>query len=516
MTTQVLVLGLDAAAAPVIDRLVAAGRAPTLRALATRGSTFELASPLRTLPGAIWPELCTGISGARSGHYYQPAQLHPGEAAPRWTVETDVDAEEQLWVVAGRAGRQVAAIDVPQTVIAPSLGGMQVIEYGGHDATYPPASEPAGLRDELGARHGWHPLRPPGTERGAPCDVFRSEHDHDALLDALLTGVERKTAIIEDVLARADHDLVVAAFSETHCVGHQFWCWYDEDHPLHAADASPRRRDAIPSVYEAVDAAVGRLVALAGPDAEVLVVATHGMGRAVGGYQLVPEVIERLGLGPRGSTIAQAPSRLPAPVRSVARRTIPARLRDRRNVAAGNLPHLHLEHASTRAVTVTNNRCGAVRLNLAGRDPRGCVEPGEAAGLLELIRAAFLELRDPRSGEPIARRVFTADEEWGPDRHVSVPDLVVDFRPELAPIDAAESARLGRVELPIRRVDEHGPRRTGDHLPDSRVWVAGPRLSGLGPVAGANVLDVTPTVLSLLDVAVPAGLDGRPWTLDAG
>lgn len=87
-----------------------------------------------------------------------------------------------------------------------------------------------------------------------------------------------------------------------------------------------------------------------------------------------------------------------------------------------------LESPATRAVYVPNNTIGAIRLNLKGREPFGCVEPGaDAAQVMRTLRAALLALTQPSSGQPIISEVVTADEVFS-HTHPDVPDLIVRFR----------------------------------------------------------------------------------------
>ena len=55
----------------------------------------------------------------------------------------------------------------------------------------------------------------------------------------------------------------------------------------------------------------------------------------------------------------------------------------------------------------------------------------------------------------------------------------------------------------------HAP-RTGDHTPHSRLWISGASLRPAVTGAPASVLDIAPTVLAALDVALPDWLDGNP------
>ena len=105
------------------------------------------------------------------------------------------------------------------------------------------------------------------------------------------------------------------------------------------------------------------------------------------------------------------------------------------------------------------------------------MQPGaEADALLEDLRAEFLALEDPATGERIVKHVLTADEAFGPDHSVDLPDLMVAFRDDLGPIEECRSERLGHLRVPLGR-DPNLP-RTGDHTVQSRLWAVGPAFAG--------------------------------------
>ena len=114
--------------------------------------------------------------------------------------------------------------------------------------------------------------------------------------------------------------------------------------------------------------------------------------------------------------------------------------------------------------------------------------------------------RIPRAESPIVERVVTAAGGFGPDHHPDIPDVIVVFRTDLGPINAAQSPRAGLLQL-----HQYGPDtpRSGDHTVESRLWAMGPGSAGTR-LDGGNVLDLAPTVLALLGVAEPEGLDGKP------
>jgi predicted AlkP superfamily phosphohydrolase/phosphomutase len=512
MPARVLVIGIDAAEATLIERWAAEGQLPHLRRLIGASASCRLANSLETLPGAIWPELVTGRSCGKAPLYYHPAQLHTGEARLRPLDRGDVDAGEYYWALASRAGRRVAVVDLPQTVPTPHLNGIQLFEWGLHDRNFAIASDPPELLADIRARYGDHPV--------VACDLYGGNaQGYDRLLSGLLQGAATKTALLLDLLAREDWDLFACAYGESHCAGHQFWQFLDAAHPRHEPRAPERWRRAIIDVYRRIDEGIGALVAAAGLDTTTFVIASHGMGLKTAGPQLLPEVLVRLGMSSAGPIRAgeslrrfrNSESPLPRLVKAVLKpiaRSAPLRhLRSR----TGSRPD-PLESPQTKAIDLPNNRCGAIRLNLWGREPHGSVQPGaESQALIEELRQELMALKDPASGQRIIDRVMTAAEAFGPDHHPDVPDLLIVFREDMGPLESCYSPRVGLVRQSIVN-GRFG--RSGDHTTQSRLWATGRRVPAGITLPDANVLDVPATILQALDVPIPNWIDGRPLRLE--
>jgi predicted AlkP superfamily phosphohydrolase/phosphomutase len=219
----VLFIGLDAAEPTRLSAGIASGQLPHLQALTERGVTGSLANCMLTLPGAVWPEIASGVSCGTLPRFFHPRQVITGTAAPRALSAADVAADPTFWGVASAQGRRVAVVDIPHTPLAASLNGVQVVEYGLHDSHFGTASYPAPLVGELTARHGAYTV--------PSCDHYGGTAETNLrLLTDLLDGLERKTGLLLDLLQREDWDLFACAFSESHCVGH--WCWHYSD-PSH-------------------------------------------------------------------------------------------------------------------------------------------------------------------------------------------------------------------------------------------------------------------------------------------
>jgi hypothetical protein len=126
MPAQVLVIGLDAAEATLIERWAAEGRMPAFAALAARAEPIRLGNSLETLPGAVWPEIVNGISGGRQARFYHSRKLHTGEAGFRRIEADEVNPAESYWAIAAAHGRRIAVFNP----VRPRAGSERLPAHG--------------------------------------------------------------------------------------------------------------------------------------------------------------------------------------------------------------------------------------------------------------------------------------------------------------------------------------------------------------------------------------------------
>ena len=518
-SARVLLIGVDAASAPLVERWAAEGILPTFQRLLGDGLVGDTDSVEGFFVGSTWPSFYTGVTPARHG-ISSLVQLRPGSYELFRCYTAEFIRREPFWSHLSRAGRRVAVCDVPLSGVSEDLNGIQTVEWGSHDANYGFRTWPPRLARQIRSRFGLHPL-------STSCDAdHRTPEAFRVLGRKLVEGVRRKAAMTRHLLGRETWDLFAQVFTEGHCAGHQCWHLHDPRHPGHDPRVAAEAGNPLRDVYQAIDGAVGEIVAAAGHDCLVVVLLSHGMCHRYGAQFLLPEILVRLGLAlpPPAGAADESPRALSSLLDAGWRRTpegakallrpIIRRLRGWGD-ADDALPRWSLDPRRSRAFLVDNGLAvGGIRLNLQGREPHGLVGPGADELAVSRQLARDLEaIRNLGSGRPAIRRVMRTADLYRGDHLSALPDILVAWSDE-EPIGSAGvrggagatvrlgSDRIGAVEGTNRYC------RTGDHDPRGLFIALGPGIHSGRLSRPVSIMDFAPTLAACLDVELP-GTDGQ-------
>jgi len=504
--TRVLAIGIDAASPELLDQWIADGTLPNLAALCAGGVRARTHGLDGFFVGSTWPSMYTGANPASHGFHYQ-MQLVPGSYRLADRALGAFVEREPFWRALTRAGKRVAVLDVPLSKLEPELRGVQVVEWGGHDAFFGHATMPPELAVRIRERHGAHPL-------GISCDgAGRGAADYGALVAALEEGVRRKTRWSMELLALGDWDLFMQVFTESHCVGHQCWHLHDAAHPAFDRAMAATVGDPLRAVYRAIDGAVGELVRAAG-DARVVVFSAHGMSHRFGAHFLLRDVLFALGAatplasGPR-ERVRAAASRvwraLPGGVRAwlAPLRRVSSSRRARRSAIAG----LGVDTDRSRCFPLPNGLAvSGIRLNLAGREPHGILAPGDDAEQFVMrLSKELLEITDETTGAPLVARVMRTCDLYAGEHLDALPDVLVEWSDSVAVGSTtlgggarsrvvARSPRVGTV----KGANDYG--RSGEHRAGGWLVAAGPGIASRQLDREPSLLDLAPTFARMLGV----------------
>jgi predicted AlkP superfamily phosphohydrolase/phosphomutase len=456
-------IGLDALDLVELRRRLRQGDLPNLARLARLGGLTRLEPDVPGLHQSVWRSFVNARPVGDHGWYFskvwRPEYGRLECADPRWL------RLEPFWQPLADAGLRLALIDVPHVVDpGPAFAGVFLSGWQTHDR-HPLVVRPAPLLGELTARFG-PPIMPP--EHYGPQQSGQLRRLHRLALAAL----DQIARMAEWILRRERPDLMLMALGAPHRVGHYLWDLSQIDRSRLTREEIRTLDRALDDVYAAADRAVGRIAAAAPPGARLAAFALHGMGPNPGWNDLLPRLLDgrpdappaRRSLrarvhGLRRSALVLKASRLvPAPLANVLRGAWSARMHD---------------WSSTRCFALPSETGGLVRINLAGREPRGIVEPGaEYEDLCAELTARLAAVTDLETGEPIVARVNRVDQLVPADAPFRpyLPDLAVEWR-ERRIGDSIGVRLAGGTTLRWPRGRRTSSGRSGDHR--SHGWVVG-------------------------------------------
>lgn len=506
---RLIMIAMDAAEASLVERWMDEGALPNLARLRARGAFGHLESPASFLNASAWPTFVSGTGPHRNGIYnyllWDPDDLsyvRPGPTRP--------DIPPFWRAAAESSGLRTIALDIPYVYPGNRFDGLELHGWAGHYKLVPTFTLPDDWLDTVLREFG----EPPIAGYGPGILPVRRYLE---LRDTLIQASRRATAMAETLIRREAWDLFLISLSATHSGGHQLWAATNVRGEM--SDAEKAELDvALRDLYVESDRAVGALLEAAGEETRCLVFALHGMGanRSLG--PILPEMLDRvLAGGPPAPEDRTSPGLLhrlreavPVEWRSAVKRRLPAGLQDRLTLFWRRSGAQ--DWSSTRAFCLLPDREGFVRVNLAGREAQGIVEPGaEFEELCAEIREGLSTFVHADTGESVVHRVATPEElmpELDPETRRGMPDLVVHWgdRPA-AETTAVTSPSYGDIAWPKPGQVPDG--QSGHHRGRGWFLAAGPGAAAGDTIVGGSVADLATTALALLDCEVPDHLDGQ-------
>jgi predicted AlkP superfamily phosphohydrolase/phosphomutase len=276
-----------------------------------------------------------------------------------------------------------------------------------------------------------------------------------------------------DALDKTRRGLVCCVFDGTDRVQHMFWRYIDPEHPAKEGFGDIRLTQAIPELYERMDALVGKTMAACDdPDTLLLVISDHGFKTFRYGIDLNRWLIES------GYMTLKEP-------------------------ANGKRYLATVDWSKTRAYA---QGLAGVYLNIEGREAQGIVKEGaEADALRKEICEKLTGLIDPRRNAVAVNKGYNAREFYRGPYAAEAPDVIVGYN---------EGYRVS-WEAAVGDITDHvfsnnTKAWSGDHCIDPAIVPGVMFCNRKVDAEKPRLLDLGPTVLNLFGIEVPKHMDGRP------
>jgi predicted AlkP superfamily phosphohydrolase/phosphomutase len=436
---RVVAVGIDGAEPTLVASLMAQGELPHLRALAARGTWGRVTSPADIGSGAVWPTFMTGTPPSAHGICYDWPWDPDGMRIGRITT----DHLTPFWRTLAADGHAVGVLDVPYGPLPRVEKGLEISEWGSHDwirgrLTVAPAAATEWVRRQGGV----HPFATEVIDATSPEDASGLRR----LAAFCLAGARARGALAVKLLAEMKLAMLLVVFPEGHNGSHALWHTIDPSHPAHRS--TPPDGHGLPDMLREVDRQIGGIVQAAGAEAAILVFSLHGMRARRGVPTILDPLLRALGLAVGREARARSWRERARDAFLTAKGLAPGSLKRLYHRIAPRSVVRRVEHQSfgldydwsrTVAFPLPSDQHGWIRLNLAGREAQGILDPRRYPELCTHLERLLVGLETP-DGERVVRRVRCLAGDGGPPR--SLPDLVVHWTDpaEAAPLTLASPA----------------------------------------------------------------------------
>ncbi len=499
---RVIIVGLDGASLSLIRDKSAEGSLPTFKRMLDEGTYGELEStiPFVTIPA--WPSFATGTNPGKHGLFdffkecddtYDPRVITQPSREVRMPT---------LWHVLSEYEKRVAVINVPSTFPPSPVNGYMItgmLTPPGAKYTYPAEFERE-LIDNVGS---YSVFSSTGKWKG---DVSR-------LLSDCVNALEERLRATHYLLAKGV-DFLMFVDNGTDRAGHELWRYTDDSSPLFDPEESERCGDLLLKYYQEVDRGLEAILDNLTQDDVIFIMSDHGMGPVWKFISLNTFLIQQGFMRIRKGLLSRFRyfsfkrgwnlDNLDKLLRKLQLdRYISRNLSDQMKSSLVEKVFFSSRDIDwNRTTAYALGVPGGIRVNLKGREPEGTVMPGaEYEETVNDLMAKLREMRDPATGERLVDKVYRREEIYHGSHIGKASDIIA------TPSNRYEFYRAYR--FPFSKVVQSTSGHSGSHRLNGTFIAMGNGMRKGLQVSGANIMDLTPTVLHIMNVPVPENMDGR-------
>jgi predicted AlkP superfamily phosphohydrolase/phosphomutase len=509
-TRKVFIISLDGATFDVLRPLISQGYMPNLGRVLGNSLSAELESVLPPVTAPAWTSFMTGKNPNKHG-IFDFTRFDTTEY--RWKLNNSQHIRSKtIWQILSEKGKQIVVLNLPYLYPTYPVNGVMV---AGWDApTTSSFTYPDGLRKTI------FDLIP---DYGSTLDLSlwnylpaESEAEFCGFIGKITQSFEQSARLASHFLRQEAWDVFMVHFQQTDWIQHKLW-GYIERACRDAGDKHPRL-ERVRDCYRLFDSHVGRLWEEVGKESVIkLVLSDHGFGanrgticpnyllRKLGYFHLQEQsesgVKSRIKQS-RYSVVRRAYQKAAQVRESLRARRVITTYKSWADMANERIPRqaVMIDWRRTKALLMGGSETAFIYVNLIDRGPQGCVNPSDYEPLVAELVQAFRELRDPRTNERLFPKVALGREVYdAPGLDVLVPDIV------LIPIEGYGISATFQ-EACVQETGEEG-----SHRHNGVLLIEGFGLKEKIPDFQPNLVDVAPTILHMLGLAVPGDMDGRVW-----
>jgi predicted AlkP superfamily phosphohydrolase/phosphomutase len=300
----------------------------------------------------------------------------------------------------------------------------------------------------------------------------RTQETPDKVLETIYTMTNQRQKIMRDWVTNSEWDFLMMVEMGVDRIHHYLWQYIDKEHKDYEPGNPYEQK--IKEYYQHIDRFIGELQTLAPEGTIFYVVSDHGAKRMEGMFVINEWLIQE------GYLVLKS---MPSKPMSIEK--------------------CDVDWSKTKA-WAWGGFYSRLFINVKGREPQGCVEPGDVDALLEEIRAKLLAVKGPK-GETLQHKVYRSNELYE-NPQGDVPDLLIFWGDLFWKVAGTVGYNQLYIDQDDRGLDY------GVHDWHGVFIKQNPGKLGTGQKDGIRIYDVMPSVLK--DFGLPVPPDARGTSIE--
>ncbi|OHB71709.1 MAG: hypothetical protein A2W23_06855 [Planctomycetes bacterium RBG_16_43_13] len=527
MKQKVLIIGVDGATYQIIRPMIKEGKLPNFERLINTGVSGDLTTTIPSLTPTAFTTLMTGVNPGHHGIFDFAGGVHR-DYRSRIILNSSNIHVKTIWEIISEKNKKVISIGVPFTYPPFPVNGIMVSAgmpnpEKGQDVKIFPPEVGKEIMDYIGGiQHKYL------TRRGSGfCGMPQMEFYED-LQEKVYYVFEKVRGIFFYLFNKYEWDIFMVHFNLTDMLQHNFWRFIDPGHVSYDKSLAEHFENTIYKGYQDIDKLIGEVLAKTDQETNVIVLSDHGFGpvhylfnmnywleeigllkrkkRYIGRYKVHRTTFQR-GLSRLGyqNLADHLPTWLSGMNLPVVRRNIdPGGAFAFRN-QSDRFAEM-IDWKRTRAYADVHG----INLNLRGREPEGVIEPGkEQEQVISYIMNQLLSVRDTETNATIIGEVLKKEDIFKGPCTEEATDIYFFFKEGYHHIpspDFMSKERFTKLNDSIPFSGHHVSHRSTQK---GIFLSSGPGMKQSTELQEANMMDIAPTILYLLNLEIPAEMEGR-------
>lgn len=500
---ELLIFGLDGATFDLLDPWFDRGELPFLESIFENGVRGRMRSTIPPNSGPAWTTFQTGVNPGKHGVFdWGSTGL---DSYQQGMVDASSVQVKTIWKLIGEAGKKVGVIGLPVTYPPQAVNGFittgVLTPKESEDYVYPPELK-KGIEKEVGS----YRVAPPHAEMALNRRQWIEELKRSI-------GNKEKTAL--HLLSTQEWNVSMVYFMETDTVSHHL---LPEGLESDKKDRNLNYKSWEPvlEIYRRVEKAIKNIYERTVEEGtHVMIVSDHGFGPLKWIFNLNSWLLDKGYMRLKESTsvrIKKATSKLGLNQKNLYKvgNLLGPLARGKEWEMEGFNDILGKLFLSLKDVDWKNTKAysrggvtGALRLNVKGREPSGCISPKDVPAVREELIEDLRDLRNPYTEGLVVDRVLKNEEVYEGPISFEGPDILFKTRRLRTDTGGLTVFKTLDPIIPAFAIN-------GTHRMEGIFGAAGPKYASGLEEERLKISDPASIILHTLGLKIPSYMDGTP------